>query len=181
LENLSLRRAADFIRDIFSGGGGLGAESLSSERKERRCWIASDMADRPESLLKAKAWLWSMISSGLVALVLIVRKSYFSGKTWKIAPVLWVASFSAEDMAEKRVTLVTVTSSWRTGKKIPAGTTMGGPAGYVTLRSNLEQHGRSRLLDRLFLLPLPRMWPEPERAAAVLYDPWSGTTAAADK
>jgi hypothetical protein len=48
-------------------------------------------ADPPrglESLLKAKAWLWSMISTGIVLLVLAYAGFLFHADIWKIGLVL---------------------------------------------------------------------------------------------
>jgi hypothetical protein len=50
-------------------------------------WIALTWPRGLESLLKAKAWLWPMISSGIVALVLCYAAFLFPADIWKVALV----------------------------------------------------------------------------------------------
>jgi len=57
----------------------------------------------PESLLKAKAWLWSMISSGVVALVLCYAAILFPSEIWKIGLVGVGWFLFGRSMAEKSV------------------------------------------------------------------------------
>jgi hypothetical protein len=61
----------------------LGPKSLSSEGTA--LWIALTWPRGLESLLKAKAWLWSLISSAMVALVLCYAAYLFPANIWKIA------------------------------------------------------------------------------------------------
>ena len=95
----------------------LGPKSLSSEGAA--LWIALTWPRGLEGLLKAKAWLWSLISSGIVALVLCYAAFLFPANIWKIVLVGigWV--FFGRSMAEKTVTLVSVTSSSGEREKIP--------------------------------------------------------------
>ena len=97
----------------------LGPKSLASEGSA--LWIALTWPRGLESLLKAKAWLWSLISSGIVALVLGYAAFLFPRDTWKVALVGIGWFIFARSMAEKSVTLVTVTSSSGEPEKIPWG------------------------------------------------------------
>ena len=85
----------------------LGPRSLQSEGQA--LWIALTWPRGMEDLLKAKAWLWSMISSVLVALVLAYACFVFPHEIWKIALVGLGWLIFSRSMAEKSVTLVTVT------------------------------------------------------------------------
>jgi len=78
------------------------------------------MADGPGKFVESEAWLWSMISSGLVALVLSYAIFLFPASTWKIALVFVVGSFSAEACGEERDAGDRHVFLRRTGK-IPAG------------------------------------------------------------
>src|SRR5215470_10050834 len=94
----------------------LGPKSLSSEGTA--LWIALTWPRGLESLLKAKAWLWSMISTALVVLVLCYAAYVFPNEIWKIVIVGVAWYFFGRSMAEKSVTLVTVTSSSGEQEKI---------------------------------------------------------------
>jgi hypothetical protein len=97
----------------------LGPKSLTSEGPA--LWIALTWPRGLESLLKAKAWLWSMISSGIVALVLCYAAFLFPAEIWKIALVGVGWFFFSRSMAEKTVTLVTVASSSGEREQVPRG------------------------------------------------------------
>src|SRR5215472_2217875 len=86
----------------------LGPKSLSSEGTA--LWIALTWPRGLESLLKAKAWLWSLISSGMVALILGYAAYLFPSEAVKILIVGVGWFLFSRSMAEKTVTLVTVTS-----------------------------------------------------------------------
>ena len=109
----------------------LGPKSLTSEGTA--LWIPLTWPRGLESLLKAKAWLWSMISSGIVALILLYTAFLFSAEIWKIALVGVGWFFFSRSMAEKSVTLVTVTSSSGEHEKIPRGPSLGSPARHAHL------------------------------------------------
>jgi hypothetical protein len=97
----------------------LGPKSLTSEGPA--LWIAMTWPRGLESLLKAKAWLWSLIASAMVALVLGYAAIQFHDKIWQIA-LLGVGWFIfGRSMAEKTVTLVTVTSSSGESEKNSSG------------------------------------------------------------
>src|SRR5205807_2535110 len=86
----------------------LGPKSLSSEGAA--LWIALTWPRGLESLLKAKAWLWSLLSTAMVLLILAGAIYAFPKDAWKIALVGLGCFLFARSMAEKSVTLVRVTS-----------------------------------------------------------------------
>ena len=108
----------------------LGPKSLSSEGSA--LWIALTWPRGLESLLKAKAWLWSLISSGIVTLALAWIAYLFQADIWKIALVLIGWFFFSRSMAEKSVTLVTITSESGEVQKIPWGRRLAAQLGMVT-------------------------------------------------
>ena len=90
------------------------------------------VAARTRGLLKAKAWLWAMISTGIVLLVMGYAAILFPADFWKIALVLVGWFLFARSMAEKSVTLVTVASSSGEVGKIPTGRRMATQMGMLT-------------------------------------------------
>lgn len=108
----------------------LGPKSLSSEGTA--LWIALTWPRGLESLLKAKAWLWSMISTSLVVLVLCYTAYVFPHEIWKIVIVGIAWFFFGRSMAEKSVTLVTVASSSGEHEKIPSGRRWAAQLGMLT-------------------------------------------------
>src|SRR5215472_9938727 len=63
----------------------LGPKSLASEGTA--LWIALTWPRGLESLLKAKAWLWSLLSSAMVSLVLAYAAIRYPREIWKIVVV----------------------------------------------------------------------------------------------
>jgi hypothetical protein len=59
----------------------LGPKSLASEGTA--LWIALTWPWGLESLLKAKAWLWAMLSNALVAVVLVYAAVLFPHEAWR--------------------------------------------------------------------------------------------------
>lgn len=108
----------------------LGPKSLSSEGAA--LWISMTWPRGLESLLKAKAWLWSMISTGLVVLVLCYAVYVYPAALWKIVLVGVGWYFFGRSMAEKAVTLVTVTSDSGETQKIPSGRRWAAQLGMLT-------------------------------------------------
>jgi len=100
----------------------LGPKSLTSEGPA--LWIPLTWPRGLEGLLKAKAWLWAMISTGIVLLVMSYAAILFPADLWKIALVLVGWFLFARSMAEKSVTLVTVASSSGEIGKISTGRRM---------------------------------------------------------
>jgi len=104
----------------------------------------------------------------------VVRIFLFPASTWKIALVFVGWFFFSRSMAEKSVTLVTVTSPPANRKKFQRDDD-GRPSGYVDVCDrDLDATLAARdCWDRLFLHYRCCDVAEPESAAAVLYDPWS--------
>ena len=108
----------------------LGPKSLQSEGSA--LWIALTWPRGLESLLKAKAWLWALLSSALVAIVLGYAAFSFRADIWKIALVGIGWYVFARSMAEKSVTLVTITSSSGETEKVPKGRRFAAQLGMLT-------------------------------------------------
>jgi hypothetical protein len=108
----------------------LGPKSLAAEGQA--LWIALTWPRGLESLLKAKAWLWSLISSGMVFLVLAWAAFLFPAQIPQIALVGVGWWFFGRSMAEKSVTLVTIASSSGEPQPLPRGRR---PARHAHVRS----------------------------------------------
>jgi membrane protease YdiL (CAAX protease family) len=151
----------------------LGPKSLSSEGAA--LWISMTWPRGLESLLKAKAWLWALISSGLVALVLCYAALVFPAQIWKIALVGVAWFFFARSMAEKSVTLVTVTSDSGEAQKIPSGRRWATQLGMLTFAIGiLTQQWHIAFMGIVFsYLTSAAMWQNFRARLPYLYDPWS--------
>jgi len=110
----------------------LGPKSLASEGSA--LWIALTWPRGLESLLKAKAWLWSMLSNGLVATVLTYAVVMFPHEWWKVVLVAVAWAFFGRSMAEKSVTLVTITSESGEVQKLRGGNTRWRPTRHAHIR-----------------------------------------------
>jgi hypothetical protein len=121
----------------------LGPKSLASEGAA--LWIALTWPRGLESLLKAKAWLWSLISTGIVSLVLIYTAFLYPDSIWKVILVGIGWWFFGRSMAEKAVTLVSVPSSSGEPEKIPMGPRGAPPTRYAYL---LHWHPDSTMAHR---------------------------------
>jgi membrane protease YdiL (CAAX protease family) len=151
----------------------LGPKSLSSEGTA--LWIALTWPRGLESLLKAKAWLWSMISSGLVALVLCYAAYLFPADIWKIALVGIGWFIFGRSMAEKAVTLVTVTSSSGEQEKVPRGRQWAASLGMLTFSIGVltEQWSLAVVGIVYSYITAAAMWQNFRARLPYLYDPWS--------
>ena len=151
----------------------LGPKSLASEGNA--LWIALTWPRGLESLLKAKAWLWSLISSGVVLIVLCYAAVLFPAHLWKIA-LLGVGWFIfGRSMAEKAVTLVTVTSDSGEPQKIPTGRRMAAQLGMLTFAIGvLTQRWHLALMGIVYsYITAAAMWQNFRARLPYLYDPWS--------
>jgi membrane protease YdiL (CAAX protease family) len=153
----------------------LGPKSLSSEGAA--LWIAMTWPRGLESLLKAKAWLWSFISSGLVALILLYACFVFPKEIWKIALVGVAWYFFGRSMAEKSVTLVTITSESGEIQKIPAGRRWAAQLGMLTFSIGvLTQQWHIAVMGIVYSqITAAAMWQNFRARLPYLYDPWSET------
>ena len=151
----------------------LGPKSLASEGTA--LWIALTWPRGLESLLKAKAWLWAMLSNALVAVVLVYAAVLFPHEAWKIAlvGVAWV--FFGRSMAEKSVTLVTVTSESGEVQKLRGGTRAGAQLGMLTFAIGvLSQQWNIAAMGIVYsYLTAGAMWQNFRARLPYLYDPWS--------
>lgn len=153
----------------------LGPKSLSSEGTA--LWIALTWPRGLESLLKAKAWLWSMISTGMVALVLCYAAFLFPATIWKIALVGIGWFIFGRSMAEKTVTLVSVTSSSGEREQIPWTRRGAAQLGMLTFAIGiLTQQWHIAIMGIVYsYLTAAAMWQNFRARLPYLYDPWSET------
>jgi membrane protease YdiL (CAAX protease family) len=151
----------------------LGPRSLASEG--RALWIALTWPQGLESLLKAKAWLWSMISTGLVLLVLGYAVFLFPADLWKIGLLGLAWFFFSRSMAEKSVTLVSVTAESGEVQKIPAGRRWGASLGMLTFSIGVfTQQWHLAVIGIVYsYLTAAAMWENFRAHLPYLYDPWS--------
>jgi membrane protease YdiL (CAAX protease family) len=151
----------------------LGPKSLASEGNA--LWIALTWPRGLESLLKAKAWLWSLISSCMVAMVLCYAAYLFPESMWKIALVGVGWFFFSRSMAEKSVTLVTVTSQSGEPEKIPAGRRWAAQLGMLTFSIGvLMQQWPLAVIGIVYsYITAAAMWQNFRARLPYLYDPWS--------
>ena len=151
----------------------LGPKSLASEGSA--LWIALTWPRGLESLLKAKAWLWSMISNALVGLILVYAAIMFPHAWWKIAlvGVAWV--FFGRSMAEKSVTLVTITSESGEAQKLRGGTRVGAQLGMLTFAIGvLTQQWNIAVMGIVYsFITAAAIWQNFRARLPYLYDPWS--------
>ena len=151
----------------------LGPKSLTSEGSA--LWIALTWPRGMENLLKAKAWLWSMISSAIVGLVLCYAAYSYPASAWKIALVGVGWFFFGRSMAEKAVTLVTVTSSSGEPEKIPRGRRWAAQLGILTFSIGiLTQQWNIAIVGIVYsYMAAAAMWQNFRARLPYLYDPWS--------
>jgi membrane protease YdiL (CAAX protease family) len=151
----------------------LGPKSLASEGNA--LWISLTWPRGLESLLKAKAWLWSMISSGVVGLVLCYAAYSFPQNIKEIALVGIGWFFFGRSMAEKTVTLVTVTSSSGEPEKIPTSRRWAVQLGMLTFAIGvLTQQWHIAVMGIVYsYLTAAAMWQNFRARLPYLYDPWS--------
>ena len=151
----------------------LGPKSLTSEGTA--LWIALTWPRGLESLLKAKAWLWSLISTGIVAMVLCYAAFLFPANVWQIVLVGIGWFFFSQSMAEKAVTLVTVPSSSGEAEKIPMGRRWAAQLGMLTFAIGiLTQRWHIAIMGIVYsYLTAAAMWENFRARLPYLYDPWS--------
>jgi len=151
----------------------LGPKSLASEGQA--LWIALTWPRGLESLLKAKAWLWSLISSGVVLLVLTYAGFVYPHALWRIALVGAGWFIFGRSMAEKSVTLVTVPSSSGEQQKIPWGRRGAAQLGMLTFSIGiLTQQWHIAIMGIVYSwITAAAMWESFRARLPYLYDPWS--------
>ncbi len=151
----------------------LGPKSLASEGAA--LWLALTWPRGLESLLKAKAWLWSLISTGVVVLVLAYAVYLYPADAWKVALVGVGWLVFARSMAEKTVTLVTVTSESGDAEPIPRGRRWAASLGMLTFAIGvLTQQWSLAVVGVVYsYLTAAAMWENFRARLPFLYDPWS--------
>lgn len=151
----------------------LGPKSLTSEGSA--LWIALTWPRGLESLLKAKAWLWSMIASAIVTLVLCYAAYQFPHEIWQIVLVGVGWFIFGRSMAEKTVTLVTVPSSSGEPEKIPSGRRWAAQLGMLTFSIGvLTQQWHLAVVGIVYsYVTAAAMWENFRARLPYLYDPWS--------
>lgn len=151
----------------------LGPKSLASEGTA--LWISLTWPRGLESLLKAKAWLWSLISTGIVALVLLYSAFLFPSDAWKILLVGIGWFFFGRSMAEKTVTLVSVPSSSGETEKIPWTRRWAASLGMLTFSIGvLTQQWHIAVMGIVYSwVTAAAMWQNFRARLPFLYDPWS--------
>ncbi len=153
----------------------LGPKSLASEGSA--LWLALTWPRGLESLLKAKAWLWSLISTGIVILILGYTVFMFPAEAWKVVLVGVGWLVFARSMAEKTVTLVTVSSSSGDPEPIPRGRRWAASLGMLTFAIGvLTQQWNLAVVGVVYsYLTAAAMWENFRARLPFLYDPWSET------
>lgn len=153
----------------------LGPKSLASEGNA--LWIAFTWPTGLESLLKAKARLWSLIASGIVGLVLLYAVYIFPSDAWKVAlaGVGWL--FFGRSMAEKTVTLVRVASSSGEPEKISRTQQWAASLGMLTFAIGIFTGQWNLAVVGIVYswLTAAAMWQNFRARLPYLYDPWSET------
>ena len=151
----------------------LGPRSLTSEGQA--LWISLTWPRGLESLLKAKAWLWSLISSAIVGLIMLYAIYVFPESIWKIALVGTGWYLFSRSMAEKSVTLVTVPSSSGEQEKIPFGRRWATSLGMLTFSIGIiTRQWHLAIIGIVFsYLTAAAMWQNFRARLPYLYDPWS--------
>jgi membrane protease YdiL (CAAX protease family) len=151
----------------------LGPKSLASEGAA--LWISLTWPKGLESLLKAKAWLWSLISTALVALVLLYAVFLFPASAWKILLVGAGWFVFSQSMSEKSVTLVTVTSESGETQKIHWGRRMAAQLGMLTFSIGvLTEQWHIAVMGIVYsYMTAAAMWENFRARLPYLYDPWS--------
>ena len=153
----------------------LGPKSLASEGAA--LWIALTWPRGLESLLKAKAQLWTLLSSAIVGVVLCFSVYLFPANVWKVALVGagWV--LFARSMAEKAVTLATVTSDFGRDAARAVRPARGGAARHADIRDRRADRQWALAVTGIVysFVTAAAMWQNFRARLPYFYDPWSET------
>jgi len=153
----------------------LGPKSLASEGQA--LWIALTWPRGLENLLMAKARLWALVATGIVGVILAYAAFRFPADDWKIATVGIGWYLFARSLAEKTVTLATVTSPSGEPEKIPTGLRWAASIGMLTFAIGvLTQQWNVAIAGIVYsTLTAAAMWQNFRFHLPFLYDPWSET------
>ncbi|MDF7825227.1 CPBP family intramembrane metalloprotease [Pontiellaceae bacterium B12227] len=151
----------------------LGPKSLTSEGAA--LWIAQTWPRGMEDLLKAKARLWFMISSLVVGIILLFAAVRFPSDLWKLSLIALGWAAFGRSMAEKCVTLVSVTKESGETEKIPAGRRMAAALGMLTFGIGvLTQQWHLAITGIVYSwITAAAMWQNFRARLPYLYDPWA--------
>ncbi|MFO0982902.1 MAG: CPBP family intramembrane glutamic endopeptidase [Planctomycetota bacterium] len=151
----------------------LGPRSLTSEGPA--LWITLTWPRGLESLLQAKARLWSLIATALVSVVMIYAMVKFPADAWKIALVAAAWWFFAHSLGQKAVTLVAAPSSSGEPTPVPRARRWAAMLGTFSFASGiLTQNWHLAALGVVFSsLSSAAMWQNFRARIPFLFDPWS--------
>ncbi len=151
----------------------IGPKSLASEGSA--LWITLTWPRGLESLLKAKAWLWTCLSSVVVGLVLCYTCYVFPARIWSIALTGIGWFLFARSMAQKAVTLATVTGPSGEAQKIPRGRAWATQLGTLTFAIGvLTRQWPLAIVGIVYsTITAAAMWQNFRARLPFLYDPWS--------
>jgi len=151
----------------------LGPKSLASEGPA--LWLALTWPRGLENILKTKARLWSLIATGIVALILGYAIFSYPHDTWKVilVGIGWLAF--GRSMAEKSVTLVSVPSSSGEPEPIPKGRQWAASLGMLTFAIGVLSHQWHIAIIGIVYswITAAAMWQNFRARLPFLYDPWS--------
>ncbi|HEX2489612.1 MAG TPA: CPBP family intramembrane glutamic endopeptidase [Blastocatellia bacterium] len=151
----------------------LGPKSLASEGPA--LWLALTWPRGLEGILKSKARLWSLIATGMVALILAYAIFRFPQDAWKVllTGIGWLAF--GRGMAEKSVTLVSTPSSSGEPEPIPKGRQWAASLGMLTFGIGVvTQRWQIAVMGIVYSwVTAAAMWQNFRARLPFLYDPWS--------
>jgi membrane protease YdiL (CAAX protease family) len=153
----------------------LGPKSLTSEGQA--LWIAQTWPRGLESLLQAKARLWAEIATVIVVVVLLYAAFRFPSDIGAIVAVGLAWWVFARSLAEKTVTLATVTSSSGEVERPPTGMRWAATLGTLTFAIGVLTRQWSLAVAGVAysMLTAAAMWQNFRHRLPFLSDPWSET------
>jgi CAAX prenyl protease-like protein len=151
----------------------LGPRSLASEGPA--LWLALTWPRGLEGILKSKARLWSLIATGMVALILAYAVFRYPQDAWKVllTGIGWLAF--GRGMAEKSVTLVSTPSSSGEPEPIPKGRRWAASLGMLTFGIGIvTQRWQIAIMGIVYSwVTAAAMWQNFRARLPFLFDPWS--------
>jgi len=153
----------------------LGPKSLASEGQA--LWIAQTWPRGLESLLKAKAKLWAAIATAIVSLMLLYAATRFPEDLAAILAVGVAWYVFARSLADKTVTLATVTTSSGEAQRPPAGLRWAATLGTLSFAIGVLTRQWPLAVSGVVysLLTAAAMWQNFRYRLPFLSDPWSET------
>jgi len=153
----------------------LGPKSLASEGQA--LWIAQTWPRGLESLLKAKAKLWAEIASAIVGVVLLYTAVRFPSDLGGILVVAIAWYVFARSLADKTVTLASVTSSSGETEKPSAGLRLAAGLGTFSFAVGVMTGQWNFAVTGIVYsqLTAAAMWQNFRHRLPFLMDPWSAT------